>query len=69
MTLKERRLDAGLSQMMLAAAIDVSQVAVSHWETGQAKPLKKHLRRLARVFECDAEEVMGNDGQEVESRS
>ncbi len=42
------RRHAGLSQMQLAAAVNVQRSAVSHWESSQAKnPSVTHLREIA----------------------
>lgn len=63
MTLRERRLAAGMTQEMLAKKLDVDQAAVSHWECGKSRPVSKTMKKLARVFKCSVEELMeGEDG-------
>ena len=44
-----RRL-AGLSQAEVAAAVGVSRVAISHWETGRSAPNGSHLHALFGVL-------------------
>lgn len=57
MTLKELRLKAGLTQEQVAKLIDVDQAAVSYWESGKYKPLRKYRRKLAKLYGCTAEEL------------
>lgn len=61
MTLKELRLKAGLTQEQVAKLVDVDQAAVSYWESGKYKPLRKYQRKLAKLYGCTVEEL----GEEV----
>lgn len=61
MTLKELRLKAGLTQEQVAKLVDVEQAAVSYWESGKYKPLRKYQRKLAKLYGCTVEEL----GEEV----
>lgn len=47
LTLTALRQRAGLTQMELALAVDVSQTSISHWEQGQAIPAAKAAAVLA----------------------
>lgn len=64
MTMKERRLKAGLTQENVAKIIEVDQTAVSLWENGK-KPLLKHRVKLAKLYGCTVDELLGQgNGQE-----
>lgn len=57
MTLKELRMKAGLTQEQVAKIIEVDQAAVSYWESGKYKPLRKYQRKLAKLYGCTVEEL------------
>lgn len=57
MTLKELRLKAGLTQEQVAKLVDVDQAAVSYWESGKYKPLRKYQRKLAKLYGCTVDEL------------
>ena len=61
MNIKNLRLKAGLTQVELAKKMHVDQAAVSRWESGETKPLKKSHKRLAKVLGCTVDELL-NDG-------
>jgi transcriptional regulator with XRE-family HTH domain len=48
------RTDAGLTQVELAEAIDVTQVTVSCWETGTRIPSSVSLAKLVEVLGVSA---------------
>lgn len=52
---------ANLTQKELGMKIDVADSAVSQWERGKARPLKKHARRMCRLFGCTEEELLSSD--------
>lgn len=60
MTLKERRLAAGMNQEELAKTLDVDQGTVSKWETGQSTPLRKYRRKLAELYGCDVGDIVSS---------
>ena len=51
---------AGVKQVTIAKKLNVNQGAVSHWETGKNKPTAKYLPRLAKLFGCTVDELMGD---------
>ncbi len=63
MTLREFRLKAGLRQEDVAKLLDLDQAAVSYWESGKTRPLKKHQKKLAKLYGCTIEELL-NDNQQ-----
>lgn len=58
LTLKERRLEAGLRQSDLARILGVDQAAVSKWESGDTKPCRKHRKRLAKLYKCSEDDLL-----------
>lgn len=50
--IRAQRALLGKTQAELAAAIDVSQRAVSNWERGTAAPSLRHQMALARELRC-----------------
>lgn len=65
MTLKELRLKAGMTQEQVAKLVDVDQAAVSYWERGQHKPLRKHQKKLAKLYGCTEGEIDGQPNNEL----
>lgn len=53
LALKGRRLALGLTQRDVAAALDVQQSAVGHWETGRTTPHLGSLDLWARELGCE----------------
>lgn len=52
---------AGLRQEDLAKKLAVDQTAVSNWELGKAKPLKKYHKKLARILKCSVDDLFGKE--------
>lgn len=48
-----------MSKTVLAKRIGVSCMAVSLWESGKAKPGTEATMKLAEIFSCDLQEVLG----------
>lgn len=57
--LKELRLSKGLSLMVLAKAIGVSDIAISRWENEQRIPNIENLKSLAVYFSVSADYLLG----------
>ena len=49
---------AGMTQESLAAAIGVTQAAVSMWEAGDRKPNIFTLKRIAQMLNCTTDELL-----------
>lgn len=58
MTLKERREQAGLLQTDVARKLKVDQSAVSRWESGSSKPVRKYQKPLAKLYGCTVDELL-----------
>jgi transcriptional regulator with XRE-family HTH domain len=50
-----------MTQKDLAVAMDVDQAAVSRWETGETKPLRKTHQKLAGILGCTVDELLAPD--------
>ena len=67
MTLKERRVSAGLLQETVAKKMHVTQAAVSRWESGDTKRIsKKYHKKLAKLYGCTEKELFSSDSQTKE---
>lgn len=61
MTLKERRLQAGLRQDDIAKALEVDQAAVSRWESGETRPVRKYRAKLAAFYGVTVDDLLSAD--------
>ena len=52
---KKLRVEAGLSQDVLAKEIGVSKSCISAWENGTRNPGSEHLLSYMKIFELDAD--------------
>lgn len=57
MTIREVRKQRGITQVMLAKKLNVTQSAVARWESGEHPPLKKYHKALCRVLGVSANEL------------
>ena len=57
--MRNERLRLGLSTADVADRIGVHENAVQRWERGEAEPLGSNLIRLARLYECTPEFLLG----------
>jgi DNA-binding transcriptional regulator YiaG len=53
--LREQR--SGLTQTDVARLLAVRQATVNRWEMGHARPSRRHLAALARLYRCEVEAV------------
>ena len=63
--LKERRLMLGLTQMQLAKQMDVSQKAITKWESGRTITRPAKLKELSEALQCSEDWLLG--GRETPS--
>ena len=67
--IKHLRLQHNHSQGFIAYKCGVSQQAVAKWESGSARPNYKHLKTLAKIFDCELEligdELLNGYGKKV----
>lgn len=58
MTLKERRLAAGMTQQDVAEKLEVAGGAVSNWELGKNGIARKYKKKLAKLYGCTVDELL-----------
>lgn len=59
--MKQLRLNAGLTQEAVAKRMNVTQVAVHRWETGNTRIARKHHKKLAKLYGVSVEELLKED--------
>lgn len=57
--LRELRLEKGVSQEVIAKLLNMSKMAVSHWERGNSEPSIEQLKILARYFDVSVDYLVG----------
>ena len=50
---------AGMTQQKLADAIGKGQSAIAQWETGSRRPNIDDLMKMAELFDCTTDELLG----------
>ena len=65
--MKELRLNAGLTQEAVAKRMNVTQVAVHRWETGNTRIARKHHKKLAKLYGVTVDELLREDEKNAES--
>ncbi|MBA7558367.1 hypothetical protein ES705_51166 [subsurface metagenome] len=48
--IKKRREEKGLTQVDLALMLKVSQMYISHFETGGLVPSKSHIKKISKIL-------------------
>lgn len=59
--IKEIRLVNNMKQSDLADRLNVTQATVSGWESGRRTPDLETVRRIAELFDCSIDELLGNE--------
>lgn len=57
-SLKRARKARGLTQVELAEYIGVTQGAVHQWESGKSKPTIENLMKMAKLFDCQVDDLI-----------
>ena len=63
--IKEFRQEARLKQKDLADMLSVKQGTVSGWEVGRREPDFESLKRMADIFNCSIDELLGQKEKPV----
>lgn len=63
--LKSFRQAADLKQSEIAARMDVTQNAISSWETGRTEPNLGQVAQLCRILDCTLEDLTGTRARRV----
>ena len=58
--LKELRIESGFSQVDIAKKLNMSKMAISHWEKGNSEPSIEQLKILSRIFDVSVDYLIGN---------
>ena len=59
--LRELRLEKGISQVEIAKMLNMSKMAISHWEKGNSEPSIEQLKILAGFFGVSIDYLVGYD--------
>lgn len=59
MNLRKMREKAGKSVLDVQKALGVSDAAVYYWESGTTKPTVEKLIKLARLYDCSVDDLLG----------
>ena len=57
--LKELRIERNLSQLEIANILNMSKMAISHWEKGRSEPCIEQLKILANLFNVTIDYLVG----------
>ena len=57
--LKELRLERNMSQLELGKLVNMSKMAISHWERGHSEPSIEQLKILATFFDVSIDYLIG----------
>ena len=57
--LKELRIENGYSQIDIAKKLNMSKMAISHWENGNSEPSIEQLKILAKLFDVSVDYLIG----------
>lgn len=57
--LKELRKENDFSQLQIAKQLNMSKMAVSHWEKGNSEPSIEQLKKIASLFDVSIDYLVG----------
>ena len=57
--LKELRIEKNISQVEIGKLLNVSKMAISHWEKGNSEPSIEQLKILAKFFDVTIDYLVG----------
>ena len=57
-SIRNRRIQAHLTQFQLANMVGVTQASISLWESGRCFPRRSLWQKLAHVLNCTVEELL-----------
>ena len=57
--LKELRIEKKISQAEIGKLLNMSKMAVSHWEKGNSEPSIEQLKILAKYFDVSVDYLIG----------
>lgn len=57
--LKELRIEKNISQAEIGKLLNMSKMAISHWEKGNSEPSIDQLKKLALFFDVSIDYLVG----------
>ncbi|MBQ9103895.1 MAG: helix-turn-helix transcriptional regulator [Clostridia bacterium] len=57
--LRELRIEKNVSQVEIAKLLNMSKMAISHWEKGNSEPCIEQLKILAKYFDVSVDYLIG----------
>ena len=57
--LKELRVEKGLTQRDIAYEVGLTPNSICEWEKGRSEPSSDALKKLAKIFECSIDFLLG----------
>ncbi len=66
--IKKKRKEKGLTQVDLAFLVGISQIYISHFETGGLVPSKSHIKKIAEILGISPETLNKELHQFYEAR-
>lgn len=57
--LKELRTEKGVTQIQIAKIVNMSKMAIYHWEKGNSEPSIEQLKILANYFDVTVDYLIG----------
>lgn len=61
MSIATARKKAGLTQMQVAKALNITDSAVNQWEAGKTLPKGARLKELSDILGCTVDELLKED--------
>ena len=59
---RNARLAAGLTQVQVSARLGIDQRLLSKYETDKAEPSNSTLKRMAALYMCSVDQLLGYEG-------
>lgn len=56
---KELRIEKGISQEKFGKLLNMSKMAISHWEKGHSEPSIEQLKIIAKFFDVSVDYLIG----------
>ena len=68
-TLKSLRVRAGMTQRVVASALGLKQTTVSMWENGTNMPRAETLPKIASLYGCSIDDLLGHEPKTDEAET
>ena len=61
-SIKQKRVEAKMTQAELAKKIGIGQSAISQWEAGATAPRLEKLKLMSELFGCAIDDLVSEEG-------